>query len=355
MNELMEKIKGIDKRVLIGIGIACAAVIVLVIVLIAGGNDKPAGNGSTQGGTQMNSENSTEHQDESDSSGTEDETETKNETEIGTENENDTEIETEESEVIDTEKESENNDTNTGDNGTGNVSGGDNQDSNSNDSTEGEILGEGSKNQPFLEIPDGNLTVKTAEVSAGKTLYYSIQRIGGLILTINDANAYVITSNGTRYDAENGKVSLQIENALASEYVTLQIGNKGDSNASFTLEFSNAYGSRQNPETISQMGKFEKSLQEGNEVGHYYKYTAEQTGKLRFYFTATVDSEMTITNNSNSVTRTFDADGLTDEQGREYIELEVSKGDTIMIHVSAIPNKRGKYLATDITWEGIYQ
>ena len=347
MKELLEKIKSLDKKILIGGGIACAVVLILVIALIVGGSsDKKEDEESSQGRTEMNSQSDTEEQSESLVPGTEENSEI--ETEIGTELE--TEIETEMGTEVEMETETEE-DTEVSDGSTNN----NNSNGNDGNKNEEEILGEGSKKQPYVEIPDNNMKVQTVSIPSGKALYYSIQRIGGLILTIEDADAYIITSNGTRYDAKNGKVSITVENALASDYVTLQIGNKGGSAKAFTLKFSNAYGSRQNPEVIAKIGQYKKSLAEGKETGYYYKYTAEKTGKLRFYLSATVDSEMTVTNNRNSATRTFEADGLTDEQGRQYIELEVSQGDSIMIHVSAIPNRRGKYPATDITWESVYK
>lgn len=349
MKELIEKIKGLDKKLLTGGSVTILMMVVLLVVL-TGNNDKPANNNSTQDRTESNSQFDSEKESESLLPGTEVDTEF--ETETGTEDETETEVETETEEETEVESESESEKESESE-----------SESESSGATEGtgtakpeeEPLGKGSANDPYVDILGNDMTVTTESIPAGKSVYYSVQRVGGLILTIESANAYVITSDGKRYDAQNGKVSLQLKNALASEYVTFQIGNKGASATSFTLKFANAYGSRQNPEAITTIKQYKKSLEAGNEVGYYYKYTAEKTGKLRFYMDATVDSEMTITNNSNSATRTFDADGLTDEQGRQYIELDVSKGDTIMIHVTAIPNKRGKYPATDITWEGTYK
>ena len=57
LNSLIEKFKGLDKKVQIGIGAGAAAVVILIIALVImlGGNDKPAG-GNTQGGTQAGTE-----------------------------------------------------------------------------------------------------------------------------------------------------------------------------------------------------------------------------------------------------------------------------------------------------------
>ena len=349
MKELVDKIKSLDQKILIGAGVVFAFVVVLMIAFIIGGNDTPANNDNTQNQTEVNSQLDSEEDSDSLLSGTETETEFETElgTEAGTEVDEGTEVETE----VETEGTMSENDSESEEKDNSEVE----SDSTGSAKPDEEPLGKGSKNDPYMDILGNDMTVATESIPAGKAVYYSVQRVGGLILTIENANAYVITADGKRYDAQNGKVSLQLETAMASEYVSFQIGNKGASATSFTLKFANAYGSRQNPETIATIGQYKKSLAAGNEVGYYYKYTVEKSGKLRFYLTATTDSEMTVTNNRNSATRTFEADGLTDEQGREYIELDVAKGDTIMIHVTAIPNKRGKYPASDITWEGIYK
>lgn len=58
--EIVEKFKGLDKKVQIGIGAGAAAVVILIIALIiAFGGNKPAG-GSTQGGTQGGTQAGTE-------------------------------------------------------------------------------------------------------------------------------------------------------------------------------------------------------------------------------------------------------------------------------------------------------
>ena len=218
-----------------------------------------------------------------------------------------------------------------------------------------EILGEGSEAQPYLEIPDENMIVTTVAIPAGGALYYDIYRVGGMILVINDANAYV-EYNGNRYDAVNGVVEIWLENALASEAISFAFGNNGSSDSSLYVEFLSPTGTYMNPTIIETMGEdIQISLEEGNDIGYYYKYYAEQTGTIRFYLTASVDSLIVVTNNRNSAQRNNDTDDLlTDENGESYIEIDVEEGDELIITVGAKPNKRGKFPATDITWIGKY-
>lgn len=216
-------------------------------------------------------------------------------------------------------------------------------------------IGEGTKDNPILEIPDGDtMTVVTVKIPAGGSRFYAIYRVGGMYLNISDSNAYVVY-DGTTYKAKSGKVSFKVNNALPGEAIVFEIGNNGSSAKSFEIVFKNPTGSFANPTIVESIGKdVSISLEAGAETGHYYKYVAEKNGKLRFYMTATADSVLMATNNRNSAQRSTEADVFTDDQGLEYIELEVEAGDEIVINVGAIPNRRGKYPATDITWKAIY-
>ncbi len=217
-----------------------------------------------------------------------------------------------------------------------------------------EILGQGSKDQPYMEYPTEDMSVQTVSVPAGKSLHYNIYRVGGMVLTINSSSAYVVC-DGVRYDANGGAVSFEVPAALASDSVSFEIGNTGSSATSFTLWFTNTTGSYMNPVSVSSItGDKSVSLSEGADTGYYYRYYAEKSGKLRLYMSASTDSMMLATNNRNSAQRTSEADVQTDANGKTYIELEVEAGDEILIQVGAKPNKRGKYPATNITWYGKY-
>lgn len=68
-----------------------------------------------------------------------------------------------------------------------------------------------------------------------------------------------------------------------------EIGNKGTSAVSFTLNFSNPYDTYANPEKNSSMGQYQLNLAKGNEIGNYYKYMAEKTLTIRFYIDSATD------------------------------------------------------------------
>lgn len=217
-------------------------------------------------------------------------------------------------------------------------------------STEPEILGSGTEADPYLMIPDEDKTVTTLEIPAGETQFYSIYRVGDTVLTLKSENAIVI-HEGKTYEPKNGKVSFRIEYALASDALLFEIGNNGSKAESFVLEFNNPLGSQANPETIKALDdEYKISLEAGNEIGYFYKHIAEKDGKLRFKISASVDSGMNVQNNRNSAMKTTEADedGGVDENGNKYIEIEVQKGDELIISVCANPDRRHKYPATEI-------
>lgn len=219
-----------------------------------------------------------------------------------------------------------------------------------------EIYGDGSKDSPYEDTPDANTqTVTTVSIPAGKSVFYNIYRVGGRIFTINDSNAYVVC-DGKRYDAVGGKVSFVVIDALASDAVSFEIGNKGSSAATFTITFSDLTGSMANPTPVNKIAdKVTTNLAKGDTVGTFYKYVAEKNGKIRFYFNATEKCEIRITNNSTPGTiQVFSGDDdLTDsiDDSVYEMELNVSKGDEIVIHIG-IAKKGRNYPATTIEWYG---
>lgn len=363
MENFIEKLKTVDKKVWIGVGIGAAVVIILIVALIIGlGNNKSTGGkGDSQNGTQYGTET---EGGVTEVFGTEDVTEVLG-TEMATETEMGTETEM-------TESESQSESQNKGET-TSNVTVTQSAAVNGVEQTpvtkteDGkEILGLGSSSQPYEVIPElSTMTVTTVEVPAGKTLYYNIQRVGGMYLTINDADAYVITSSGKKYTASNGKVAFTVESAMPNEYVSFQIGNSGSTNKSFTIKFSNLEGSQMNPEKMGSIldgsNSFITSLASGNSTGRYYKYTAEQSGDIKFYVssfetkTSGTEGMLTVTNNNTMKQLTFfDADVQVDENGKKYVIMPVSAGDEIVVIVSANPVKN-KYPAATVTWVAQYQ
>jgi hypothetical protein len=85
-------------------------------------------------------------------------------------------------------------------------------------------------------------------------------------------------------------------------------------------------------------------------MGYFFRYVATQSDTIRFYFSATQSSMIVATNNRSSAQRSSEESDALDEQGRRYFDIQVEAGDELIINMGAIPNRRGKYPATVITW-----
>lgn len=348
MENLIEKLKTVDKKVWIGVGIGAAVVIILIVALVIGlGNSKPTG--GNQGGSQHGSQAGSQTEGGltevfgSEGLGTEVLGTETTETEMGTE-----------TEVTESESQTE------GVGGTivtkpEDVNGVEQQPVTTTPDGK-EMLGDGTAANPFQPDFENSMSYDTIAIPAGQTVYYSFRGVGNMWLSVSDGDAYIIESNGTRHNASGGAVGFTVENAMANEFVTLQIGNSGSTAQSFTIKFSNVLGSWQNPEKISTAGQFTKHLPAGEEVGYHYKYVAEKKGTIRFYIVSeSTKCGLTVTNCRNSAQRNFQAEVQEDEKGR-YVELEakwVEAGDEIVIVVCA-EKYRGEIPAADVTWEIVY-
>ncbi len=216
------------------------------------------------------------------------------------------------------------------------------------ESIEPEILGTGTKDDPYLLIPDENQRVNTYNIPAGESQFYSIYRVGGTVLTIEDEKA-AVNYEGKSFTAKNGKVSVEIEYALASDAILFEIKNVGKEEAAFVLQFKSPEGTMANPQKVTDVSaNNEVSIPAGNETGYHFIYTAEKDGTLRFYMESSVAGVLSVTNNTTSANRT------SEETEEEYVELEVKKGDELIIVVGAQRDKRNKIPAVDISWNAVY-
>jgi hypothetical protein len=210
--------------------------------------------------------------------------------------------------------------------------------------------GSGTEEDPYLYIPKENEPVTTVEIAGGAFYHYAIYRVGGMDLVIESNDVYVIYE-GVTYTPENGVLSLRVERELASTAILFVIGNNGSETQRFSLLFSSPLGSMSNPEILTSFAEDRVvSLEANDEMGYFFRYVATQSGTIRFYFSATQSSMIVATNNRSSAQRSSEESDALDEQGRRYFDIQVEAGDELIINMGAIPNRRGKYPATVITW-----
>ncbi len=108
----------------------------------------------------------------------------------------------------------------------------------------------GSYGNPYVvaSLPDDGVVVSEG-IKAETAVYYKISGVSGMILTIEDATAYVIYKDKTYKADDNGIVTVKLDKADGA--VLFQIGNSGKTDAKvYNMNFAYASGSEQNPITL---------------------------------------------------------------------------------------------------------
>lgn len=195
----------------------------------------------------------------------------------------------------------------------------------------------GTEDEPYT--PYGT-EFTTEEIAAGTNAYFTMYRIGGMIFTINDADAYVIY-DGTTYNAVDGAVSFQLPPSNPMMPVSFQIGNNGTEAKTFDVTLAYPVGHMMNPEEVTYMGELSASLEEGNDQGYYFKWIAEGTGTLEVEVlsaTEGVGYDVILMNNNTYENRSFAYDATENAYGVTTLVLEVNEGDEVSIQFATVPD-----------------
>ena len=224
-------------------------------------------------------------------------------------------------------------------------------DEESSTSEEPEVLGTGTKADPYLMIPDENRTVTTYEIPAGESQFYAIYRVGGTILTVESENIS-IEYDGFPYVAKKGKLSLTVGEALASDAILFEVINEGDAAEIFVLQFANPLGTMANPEVLEDIDVENiTNIKKDSATGYFYTYKVESDAEITFYFESETDCSMTVNCIRDEIPTqyTSDEDPKVDEKGRSYFTIPVKAGDELVINLSSKP-VGAKYPAAEIIW-----
>ena len=150
-------------------------------------------------------------------------------------------------------------------------------------------------------------------VPAGKTLYYCAYRIAGMLMSIDGAEPALCTE---------GSVSVPF---------TFILSNVEQADRTIVITLAYPEGNSMNPAVLDELGQLKTQLDEGDDDGFYYRWSAQEEGVVTFYVAAAPEGvvcDISLTNQTNSVNRTLLADG----QGG-LVSLNVSQGDRVTIQI----------------------
>ena len=226
-----------------------------------------------------------------------------------------------------------------------------------------EIFGSGTKDDPYVDTPNVDTNIlKTLIIPANSSVYYSVYRVVGKDITINNASAYIVYE-GTKYAATGGKVNFVVKEPnqyLPNSPVLFEIGNTSSSPVSLDLIFADVEGSWELSESVNALQKNTTHFDASKEQSEiYYEYVATQSGTLHFYFTETIEATDNFTfyvqNNTGATVQKANDDDLTEADDDIYeVELSVNKGDHIKIFFTN--NKKGRtFMETNIEWYAEYK
>lgn len=196
------------------------------------------------------------------------------------------------------------------------------------------------------DTPDeiGGILQFDATVQAGHLHYYNVYRVSGTYLTIAHKDAYVMY-DGKVYEAKNGVVTVPgLQSEGMNSPVQLAIGNKGDKDATFKVVMAYPVGTQMNPHVL-KIGKITTNVEEGNDQGVFYTYTATKSGVLTIRLDSVssgAEAGVTMFNETTSQYVTLE------ENGNGSVSVAVAQGETVSIVIAALPDANYNYPAATI-------
>lgn len=205
---------------------------------------------------------------------------------------------------------------------------------------------EGTQGNPITILPDASDF--EAKVAAGKEVYFELPKVTNMIMTINDADAYVIY-NEEKYEAKDGVVSLVVSAPDSFTPAQFVVGNKGTSDKTFKATLEAVKGTMMNPYEFT-LGAMSTDVAAGNEQGVYYKFVAKESGTLTYKPVSVTNNagyDVTLYNLNTYVNNTLSANANADGT----VSIVVNAGDDVQVVIGTTPNADNEYPAATISGE----
>lgn len=214
-------------------------------------------------------------------------------------------------------------------------------------------LGEadGSAEYPF----DVFETKFDASVKAGQVVYYQMYKVDGMILSIDDPDAFIIIGD-EEYYAQDGLVTAVLSTPDTYTPAIFAIGNKGNADKTFKASVDFKQGALNNPYALT-MGEFVANTEAGNEQGVYYKFTATAAGEFTVTLLSATEGityDFNIYNLTTSVMRNMSSDGAKDANGNMTLTVSINAGDEIQFSVGTLPDEQNEYPAGEFKFKASF-
>jgi len=210
-----------------------------------------------------------------------------------------------------------------------------------------EVDAPGTENNAYYETANklpGLFT--TVKIPANSSVYYLLQTQGDFLI-VEDKDAAVVLGEKT-YKPENGVITVPL--AGLESPVALQFANNAAQEKAFAVKIVGPVGSASNPEVLQDVAKIQVKLEQGNESGRFYTWTAEKTGLLLWGFDSvqpqSVGGKLTVTVGDETMSlANTDTDPLW---------AYVTAGDELTIQLAATADANGAYPAAEIAVSSVF-
>ena len=208
----------------------------------------------------------------------------------------------------------------------------------------------GSEKNPYQA--NGGMEEFEVTVAGNAEFHVALFRANGIILHVEEPNAYLIV-DGERYEPNSkGVIEVDIVNSEVTTPTNLIIGNTGATETTIKVQLLLPQGTFTNPYEGS-LGEYTVTVKEGNEQGVYYSWTAPADGLLTVTVTDGPEGKYDIqlyNLNSYAVRNLIDEE-LTNADGQRYVSVKVSAGDVVSIGYMSVPDENFKYSKVTVTSE----
>jgi len=236
----------------------------------------------------------------------------------------------------------------------------------------------GSEGSPYVESISGfPESFPSVLIPADSSIFHHVYGADGGVLTIEDAEAYVIY-NGTTYEPDeygivsvpfvtvepeneedisaqaepDGDTDTGTDTDTGADEVPLvlpqsfQVGSKSAEARSFILSFNAPLGSLENPavlEAVDGVISIEAALEAGDEDGYHYSFTSPNGGILTLQvdsITENVGCDIIVTAGESVVKLSECEEGI--------LSVNLPLDEAVIIQVIAVPGEDGTYPAAEI-------
>ena len=176
----------------------------------------------------------------------------------------------------------------------------------------------------------------TIALDANETIYVT-GRVGGQILTINNAADAVVTLNETKYVAAEGVVTVEIPAVESFWDPNPVLAISSELGGEFVLNFEFPVGNMMNPKVLTEIDSIEAAVEAGDNQGYYYSWTATEDGTLTITAKDYVAGKYAVELSAES---SYAYPVMPENDGTEAegtVSIEVVAGDVVTIHFVAIP------------------